>query len=98
MMNVAIFSVIVGMTLGQRFKVLILVPAIAIALLIAVGAGIAHADGPGMIILSSVLSLVGLQIGYLAGTGIRILMAAARAGRLRASPVEGPLHVRRTAH
>ena len=44
MMTLAIISLMVGMVLGQRFKVLVLMPTIAIALVLANGAGGARTD------------------------------------------------------
>ena len=58
------------MVLGQRFKVLILLPAIGLAIIAATGAGIAHGDHLGSIVLSVIAVTVALQIGYLIGTAV----------------------------
>ena len=92
-----LLSLLTGMVLGLRFKVLVLVPAIACVLVAALGIGIARgaAFWPAVIGLAGVASV---QIGYLAGVGIRHLLAAARMSGLRNASVAGPQPVRRTAH
>jgi hypothetical protein len=93
-----LINLLAGMVLGQRFKVLALVPAIAVSLLVAIGAGIAHSRGPGPTILLAALAVASLQIGYLAGLGIRYALASARASGLRTASLHGPEPVRRAAH
>jgi hypothetical protein len=67
-----------GMALGQRFKVFVLVPAIALTLVFTIGAGIAGADAALSIGLMTAAAATSLQVGYLAGSGIRqFLMARA---------------------
>jgi hypothetical protein len=83
----ALVSSLTGMVLGQRFKVLVLVPAMAISLLLAIGLGLGHGEGLGPIMLLAVAALASLQIGYLAGVGIRHSLAAARIGGLRTDPL-----------
>ena len=83
MVMLLIFTMLIGAVLGMRFKVLVLVPATALVVLLIAAAGIAHGDGAGVILLAMVLAAVGLQMGYLGGTGTRFAMAAARAPRLR---------------
>jgi hypothetical protein len=84
------------MVLGQRFKVLILLPAIAVATIAAVGIGLAPGDQAWSIVVLAVGVTVALQIGYLVGTGVRSLIIAGRASR--AFPGSAPAVVRRTAH
>ncbi|MDA9527668.1 MULTISPECIES: hypothetical protein [unclassified Bradyrhizobium] len=83
-----IFSFLVGAVLGQRFRVLVLLPLIFVMLLAAVPVGL-------MVDLTVVESLKGmvfaaiaLQSGYLFGSGARFGLAAARAGRVFARPVK----------
>jgi hypothetical protein len=66
-MTFAIFSLLAGLVLGHRFRVLVLLPAIALALLGAVGAGTAHADGIWWTALMAAAAVAALQIGYLIG-------------------------------
>lgn len=98
MMLFVAVSLLVGMVLGQRFKVLVLVPAIALTLPLTIAAGLLRADPLGAIVVLAVASIASLQIGYLAGTGLRYLMSAARASRLRGTAFPGSLPARRPAH
>jgi predicted neutral ceramidase superfamily lipid hydrolase len=93
-----LISLLAGMVLGQRFRVLVLIPATAILLPVAVGAGIAHYDAMGPIMLLAALAVGSLQIGYLAGIGIRYSLAAARTGALRTGPLPVSSTARRIAH
>jgi hypothetical protein len=96
-MLLAIFMFLVGAALGQRFTVLVLVPAILITLGIAIGVGVARAQAPGTIALVTVAAVACLQIGYLLGVGIRQLIRG-RARRLRSASFADSSHARRPAH
>ena len=63
----AIISVFVGIALGLRFKVLVLVPAIASAIIFVVIAELARGDDFASIVLAAVIVGVALQLGYLVG-------------------------------
>ena len=78
MLILTITCLLLGAVLGLRFTVWILVPGIAFGLFSAVAVGIAHGHGLGTLALSMVLIASGLQFGYLAGTAVRYLTAAAR--------------------
>ena len=86
MVTPAIIGLLVGIFLAQRFKVLVLAP---------VGAGIARANAVWALGLTAAVTIVGLQIGYLLGIGIRHLIVVARASRLRAASLGGSLPTRR---
>ena len=98
MMMSAMVSLLVGMVLGQRFSVLILVPGIGLALVVTIVAGIARADAAWPIILTSAAVVTSLQIGYLAGTALRHLLVAGRASRSHASSLDVQIPARRPAH
>jgi hypothetical protein len=68
-----LISLFIGAVLGlaQGFKVLVLLPAVAIALVLAIANGIAHADSSWWIVLKTVAAVGGIQIGYLVGIGVR---------------------------
>jgi hypothetical protein len=83
MMTLTIVSILFGLVLGTRFKVLVLFPAIFISAVLIVGAGIEHGNGGWAILLDFVLSATGLQLGFLGGTATRAFIAAARAPRPR---------------
>jgi hypothetical protein len=74
---------LLGAVLGMRFKVLILIPVIAFALISIVAGGIGSGDSFWAALTAAVLASVCLQIGYLGGTVTRHTMALARAQRLR---------------
>jgi hypothetical protein len=96
-MLLAIFMFLVGAALGQRFAVLVLVPAILVTLGITIGLGIARAQAPGTIALVTVAAIASLQIGYLLGLGVRQLIEG-RARRLRSASFADSSHARRPAH
>jgi hypothetical protein len=98
MMTLAMVSLLVGMVLGQRFKVLVLMPTIAIALVFAIGAGMAHADTVWWIVLMAAAAATSLQIGYLIGIGIRYVLVAAQAGRSPVTSLTGSASTRRPAN
>lgn len=97
-MLAAILSLLCGMVLGQRFKMLILAPASFLALVLAVGAGIARAETPWTIALAAAALITCLQSGYLLGLGIRHLLPLARAKRERAASFPSSLPARRSVH
>jgi hypothetical protein len=82
MLTFVLISLLVGMLLGHRFKVLVLLPAMGIVLLAMISAQIAGADRWQTALMAIAASVV-LQLGYMAGYGIRRLTAAARASRRR---------------
>ena len=67
MITISMISFLAGVALGQRFKVMVLMPAVAIVLVLAVGGGVTHAQTFWSIFLTAVLAAVCLQIGYLSG-------------------------------
>jgi len=70
-LELAIISVLAGIALGLRYKVLILVPAVALAMVFAIIVGIARADHFWSIILAMVIVGTAVQLGYLVGIAIR---------------------------
>ena len=71
-LELAIISTVVGIALGLRYKVLILVPAVALAMLFAMIVAIARADHFWSIVLAMVVLGTAIQFGYLAGIVIRV--------------------------
>jgi hypothetical protein len=96
-MLLAILTLLVGVALGQRFTVLVLLPAILVTLCIAVGVGMARAQTAGTIALGAIAAIVCLQIGYLLGLAIRQVIKA-RASRLRSASFTDSPPARRPAH
>jgi len=90
-MTLAIIGFLIGGALSVRFKVLILMPAIALSLLGATGVGIAHDEPIGSVGLTMVLIATTPQLGYLTGVVLRAVfvspaypMRAARKSRAQA--------------
>jgi hypothetical protein len=84
MMTLVLICVLLGAVLGLRFKVLVLIPGLAVMLPITAGAGIVRADALGRIVFAMVAGAICLQVGYLAGICMRHLMVVARASRIHA--------------
>jgi hypothetical protein len=76
-----ITAVLIGAALGQRFKVLILVPVIVIGSAAILGFGVAQNSNLWSILLVMVLTITALQMGYLGGAVIHFVVAGARVGR-----------------
>jgi hypothetical protein len=78
----ALISILAGITLGQRFKVFVLVPVMALIIVLAIIIGISNTERQ-TIVADAAVAILGLQIGYMLGIGLRHLMLLLRAGRLR---------------
>jgi hypothetical protein len=81
MITISMISFFAGVALGQRFKVMVLMPAIAIVLVLAVGSGVTHAQTAWSIIVTAFLAAVCLQIGYLTGIFVHHVYVAALSRR-----------------
>jgi hypothetical protein len=75
MITLTCLSPLIGAVLGQRHTFLILIPAIACALTIAAGFGIAAELNFWSTMLAMVLTVTGLEIGYVAGAAVRVAVA-----------------------
>jgi hypothetical protein len=82
-MTIATFGIValIGATLGFRFTVLILVPAIGFAVLGVAGIGIARGDQGNEMIITMILIAAVLQIGYLLGAVARAIVVFSMAPR-----------------
>jgi len=87
-----LLGLVIGTILGQRFKVLVLAPAILLILLLAIGAAIVGNNPAWSVAAHAAMALLGLQLGYLLGIGIRYLKVLARANRLAALRPGHPIH------
>lgn len=63
-----IISVLAGMAVGLRFKVLMNLPVIVVAVLSTAAIAVAQGEQNWAILSAIVLSAIGVQIGYLCGT------------------------------
>jgi len=70
-------SFLVGAVLAQRFKIMVLIPAIATVLTLAVGIGVTNAHTAWSIVLTAAAAATSMQIGYLIGISIHDVLAAA---------------------
>jgi hypothetical protein len=87
MTEVLIFSFLTGAVLGQRFRVLVLLPLTLVMLLAAIPVGLMADVSLLEGLKNLVLAAIALQAGYLFGSAARFGLAAARAGRVFARPV-----------
>ncbi len=84
-----IVCLLAGMVLGQRFKVLILVPAAAAVIVLAIIAGLAYREASWPIALMAMASAASLQLGYLSGLAIRQVLLGGRVKPM-AAPARRP--------
>jgi hypothetical protein len=98
MLMPAITGLLVGIALAQRFRVPVLAPVILLTLLFAITAVIARADAAWPATMTAALAIVGLQLGYLAGIGLRYLMVVARASRRGSAALPSALPPQHSAH
>jgi hypothetical protein len=94
----ALISLSIGIVLARRFKVLILAPAFMLTLALAVGTGFARTDAAWAIGSTALVVIVGLQIGYLLGSGMRHVMVLVRANRPGSTSFTSSLPPHRPAH
>ena len=74
--ELAIIGVVIGIALGLRYKVFVLVPAVLFAMILAIAIGVARADSVWSIVLATVVVVTAVQLGYLAGVVMRAIIAA----------------------
>ena len=70
-LELAIISAFAGIALGLQYKVMILIPAVALLMMFATIVGIARGDNFWSIIWAVAILGTAIQLGYLAGTYIR---------------------------
>ena len=80
---VLLVCVFVGAVLGQRFKVLILLPAMLPTVAFATIVVAVQGATAWHILAAALLAATSLQIGYIAGIGVRHFTIVERASRLR---------------
>jgi hypothetical protein len=82
MLPLAVLSFMMGIVLGMRYKVFVLLPASFCLLPIALFVGLYGYRTPGLVILTGAATLASLQIGYLASIAVHYLLAESRVGAL----------------
>jgi hypothetical protein len=83
MLTIAIITLLTGVPLGMRFKVLVLVPTVALAMVAVFAGGVAPHEEAGSIALAILIATVGLQVGYLGGLCANQALMVIRAARVR---------------
>jgi len=81
MMTLLILSVLAGIVLGMRLNVLVLIPAIGLALIAIAGMGVTRGDPLGSIVFTMIFAIICLQGGYLGGSATGFFLPPARASR-----------------
>jgi hypothetical protein len=94
----ALISLMIGIVLARRSKVLVLAPAFMITIVLAIGTVLAHTEATWSIAATTLVVIVGLQVGYLLGSGLRQVMALVRYSRLRSASMTNALRPHRPAH
>ncbi len=79
--ELALVGVVVGIVLGLRYKILILVPAVLFAMIFAIIVGVGRGDSFWSIVLTTVVLVIAVQLGYLAGIAIHAVIVAMRPPR-----------------
>jgi mannitol-specific phosphotransferase system IIBC component len=74
-----VISFLVGIALGHRFPMLILVPAIGLASAFVAANGVLIEEGIWRIVGSMVTVVIFVQLGYLGGNALRSVIRGARA-------------------
>lgn len=96
-MLAAILTLLLGMVLGQRFKMFVLAPASLFVLILATGVCIARAETVWRIGVTAAGLVCCLQIGYLLGIAMLHLLIMARAKRQRVAPFSNSFRARHSA-
>ena len=97
MITLSIISLFVGVALGQRFKIRVLIPAFAILVILAIGAGLTHARTAWHVVLIVATAATCLQIGYFFGIGIVRHLLTSALSRRSASLASSPTPARHSA-
>ena len=97
-MTISIVCLLAGLVLGQRFKVLVLVPATGLMVVLTVVGSLAGGYALRFLVFVAVAAAVSLQVGYLLGLGIHQVLFGIRAIRTNANSVADPGPTPRPAH
>jgi hypothetical protein len=96
MVMLLLICLLVGVVLGQRLRVLVLMPATVLVLVAT--AGFAHAGTFWQILGAALVTATSLQIGYLVGAGIHSFLAAARIRRMHVGSLPASTSPQRVAN
>lgn len=86
MTTVAILSVFAGMLVGIRFKILVNMPVIVVAMLAAAAVTIAQGDPILSVLAATGLGAISAQVGYLCGSFVPFVKEVPEATPARTTP------------
>ena len=81
MLMLSTVSFLIGAALARRFNFIVLIPAVAIVLTLAVGIDVANPPTAWSIVAMAAATATSMQIGYLLGLSIRDVLAAGASSR-----------------
>jgi hypothetical protein len=87
---------LIGLLLAQRFKVFVLVPALAVTIVLAITLGYHSGYSASEIVIGTIEDVVCLQLGYLVGAGLNHVFMTVFAGVLHHRTIDGPVSHSRT--
>jgi hypothetical protein len=94
MVALAILCAMTGATLGLRFTVWVLAPAIVAALALVVAVKFVAGANLSSTAIDALVATTSLQLGYVSGAAIRLFLAAARsAGASRRASIRSILRI-----
>jgi hypothetical protein len=94
MFMLGILSLLAGMVLAQRFKILVLTLAVLLTLPCIVSVGIVVGEAPQLIGLDAAIAVVCLETGYMIGIVLRYLLLTPRQDRVPSTSSGSSLPVR----
>ena len=77
-----------GAALGMKFRVFILAPAVGLSVLAVFAVAQARGDALPTLLVSTLLAVIAVQIGYVAGILTRHALVSARIGSSRKAPLQ----------
>jgi len=78
MFSLAIIAALLGAVLGLRFKVMVLIPTIAVGVMLITIINIVLGAGAWIAVIEIAVAVMAVQVSYLAGAAIRLFLAAPR--------------------
>ena len=73
----AVIAFLTGVILAQRFRVLVLVPVLALTIFIAFGVAVIVDVDRFQAAVGAIVAIVGIQVGYLVGAPFRVRVVVA---------------------
>jgi hypothetical protein len=81
MIILSLVSLLIGVALGQHFKIRVLIPGSVVLLIFLVGTSVTHAQSGWSIALTAVIVWLTMQIGYLIGIVVHHLRSTRSSNR-----------------